>query len=165
MMTWQLKNPAFRQAIHVVVDRMAGRCALAGTVGVQIHLAAAVGLDKLGPPAHAIEVVSFGGAPVPERVGAVPAEPVDALGFEASVEAGRSLVTVDGERFPVAAPEHILGMRLATPEFPPDASWACFVLMRTLEGRLDLEEVRGFLKRCPQVDRQSLLAELAYLAA
>jgi len=147
------------------VDPLGRRCALAGTAGVQVYLAASVGLDKIGPPAHAIEVVTFGGALVPGRVGKVPVEVVDALGFEASIAAGVSLIAVGDEQFPVASPEHILGMRLATPDLPPDAKWACFVLMRTYQGRLDLEEARGFLKRCASVDRQALLAELAYLAA
>jgi hypothetical protein len=164
-MVWQLRDPDFRQAIHSVVDGMKGRCALAGTVGVQVHLAAAVGLDRLGPPAHAIEVVTFEEASLPERVVSVPVERIDTLGFEASVEAARLVVAVAGETFPVASPEHILGMRLAAPDLPPDAKWACFVLMRTFDGRLDLEEARGFLKRSTLADRQSLLAELAYLAA
>lgn len=162
---WQLRDASFRQAIHAVTDAMEGRCALAGTVGAQVYLAAAVGVDKLGPPAHAIEVVALDGARVPERAGEVPVVAVDALGFEASIAAARRTITLDGEHFVVASPEHVLGTRLATPELPPDAQWACFVLMRTCEGRLDLEEVRGFLKRCGSIERQALLAELAYLAA
>jgi hypothetical protein len=161
---WQLRDPDFRRAIHALVDRMGGRCALAGTVGVQLHLAAAVGLDRLGPPAHAIEVVAPGAA-VPDSVGEVPVTRLDALGFEASIAAGATTIEVAGERFPVASPEHILGLTLAAPDLPPDAKWACFVLMRTLAGALDLEEARGFLKRSPAEDRQTLLAELAYLAA
>jgi hypothetical protein len=164
-MAWQLRDPGYRQAVHSVVETMGGRCALAGTVGVQVHLAAAIGLDKLGPPAHAIEVVPFGGADVPAQVSSVPVIAVDALGFDASIEAARSVVEVAGERFAVASPEHILGMLLAAAELPPDAKWACFVLMRTLGERLDLEVARGFLKRSAAPDRQSLLAELAYLAA
>jgi hypothetical protein len=161
----QLRDDRFRQAIHAVVEQMDGRCALAGVVGVQIHLAAAIGLDKLGPPAHAIEVVAFGGARVPDRIDDVPVVTADPLGFEASVEAATTTLDVTGEAFPVASPEHILGMLLAAPELPTDAKWACFILMRTYAGRLDLEETRGFLKRCAAPDRQSLLAELAYLAA
>jgi len=164
-MVWQLRNPTFRQAIRSVVDAMAGRCALAGTVGVQIHAAQAFGVDKRGPPAHAIEVVSFATAPCPNQVLGVPVTMVDAMGFEASVEAGRTVIEIDAEPFPVASPEHILGMRLSAPDLPTDAKWACFVLMRALGGSLDLEEARGFLKRCSSVERQALLAELAYLAA
>jgi hypothetical protein len=37
--------------------------------------------------------------------------------------------------------------------------------MRQFCDELDLEEVRGFLKRSPVPDRQELLAELAYLVA
>ena len=76
-MVWQLRDPAFRQAIHSLVDTLAGRCALAGTVGVQIHLARAVGADKLGPPAHAIEVASFTTTPCPVQVLGVPEEPAE----------------------------------------------------------------------------------------
>jgi hypothetical protein len=89
----------------------------------------------------------------------------DALGFEASIAARRAVIEIAGEPFPVASPEHILGMTLAAAELPIDAKWACFILMRTYGERLDLEEVRGFLKRGANVDRQALLAELAYLAA
>jgi hypothetical protein len=163
-MAWQLRDPLFRKAIHDAVARMEGRCALCGTVGVQVHLAAAVGLDRVGPPAHAIEVVAFEGAVPPHDLG-VPVEVVDAFGFDASVAAARSMLRVDGEEFLVASPEHILGLRLATPELPVDAKWACFVLMRVYEGRLDLEEARNILKRCESAERQALLAELAYLAA
>jgi hypothetical protein len=163
-MVWQLRDPAFREAIRGVIDRMHGRCALAGTTGVQIHLAAAVGIEKLGPPAHAIEVVALEQARVPELIGTVPVKRVDALGFEASVVARRSEVVLGEERFPVAAPEHILGFILAASELLADAQWAAFVLMRTCDD-LDLEEVRGILKRGASVDRQALLAELAYLAA
>ncbi len=67
--------------------------------------------------------------------------------------------------YPVAAPEHILGLSLAAPDLQPDAKWACFLLMRVFAERLDLEEVRGLLKRCHDPERQALLAELAYLAA
>lgn len=164
-MGWQLRDPRFRQAVRTVAERLSGRGALTGTVGVQIHLGAAIGLDKRGPPAHAIEVVAFGQASVPQCVDAVPVQLVDSLGFEMSVKTGSCIVDLDGDRFPVAAPEHILGMLLATPDLPPDAKWATFVLMRTFAGRLDLEEARGFLKRCPSVERQSMLAELAYLAS
>ena len=164
-MIWQLKDPTLRQAIHRTVAATDGRCALAGTVGVQVHLAAAIGLDKLAPPARAVELVLFDAAALPPAVGAVPVVAVDALGFEASVEAARFVVDVAGERFPVASPEHILGMALAARELYADTRWACFVLMRVFEGRLDLEAARGFIKRCPDPDRQSLLAELAYLAA
>jgi hypothetical protein len=164
-MVWQLRDPAFRQAIHDVVEMLAGRCALAGAVGVQVHLAAAIGLDKHGPPAHAIDIVALDGGPVPDRVSGISVVRCDALGFEASIEARRALIEIAGETFPVAAPEHILGTSLAAPELPIDAKWACFILMRTYGGRLDLEEVRGFLKRGASVDRQALLAELAYLAA
>ncbi|MBI2377063.1 MAG: hypothetical protein HYV07_23890 [Deltaproteobacteria bacterium] len=162
-MSWQLRDPAFRDAIHAVLDR--APCALAGTVGAQVHVASVLGLEKLGPLAHAIEVVTFHGEDLPNRIDSIPVKRVDALGFEASVEAACSTVCVGEEEFRVASPEHVLGMGLGGLELPPDAKWACFLLMRTLYGRLDLEEVRGFLKRCPEPDRQSLLAELAYLAA
>lgn len=164
-MTWQLREPSYWSAIRELVGSMGERCALAGTTGVQIHVAAAVGLDKLGPPAHAIEVVAFDAATVPDRVGEVRVRRADALGFEASIAANRTIIALGDERFPVASPEHILGMSLAAAELPTDVKWACFILMRTYEGRLDLEEVRGFLKRAASIDRQALLAELAYLAA
>lgn len=164
-MVWQLRDLAFRKAIHEAIDARAGRCALAGSVGVQIHLAAAIGLDKLAPPANAIEIVALDDRPVPDQVGGIPVARADALGFEASIAAHRALIQIAGETFPVASPEHILGMSLAAPDLPIDAKWACFILMRTYGDRLDLEEVRGFLKRGPSVDRQALLAELAYLAA
>ncbi|MBI4704492.1 MAG: hypothetical protein HY744_25600 [Deltaproteobacteria bacterium] len=164
-MVWQLRDPTFRQAIHSLCDTVGGRCALAGTVGVQVHLARAVGANKLGPPAHGIEIVSFAATPCPERVHGVPVALVDAMGFDASVEAGRAVIEIDAEMFPVALPEHILGMCLGAPDLPPDAKWACFVLMRALDGRIDLEQARGFLKRGSSVERQALLAELAYLAA
>ena len=164
-MAWQLHDTVFRETIHRVVSELGGRVALAGTVGTQIYLAAAVGLDKLGPPARSIELVPLDDARAPERIGLIPVVTVDALGFEASVEASRRMVQVNEERFPVASPEHILGMQLSAPDLRPDAKWASFVLMRTFAARLDLEEARGFLKRCPLVERQSLLAELAYLAA
>jgi hypothetical protein len=164
-MAWQLSDPLFRQAIAAAVQQAQGRCALAGVVGVQVHVACAVGLEKLGPPAHVIELVLFDGGPVPEHANDMVVVQVDPLGFEASVEAGTQSVEIAGSRFPVAAPEHILGMLLAGPELPVDAKWASFVLMRTLQGRLDLEEARGFIKRSPHDDRQALLAELAYLAA
>jgi hypothetical protein len=164
-MGWQLRDPELRRAIRAVIDAVDGRCALAGTVGAQIHLASVVGRDKLGPPARAIEVVVLGEKQPPAEIGGIPVAKVDALGFEASVEASRSVVEIAGEPFVVASPEHILGMALAAPEVFADTKWACFVLMRTFEGRLDLEVARGLLKRCPHEDRQSLLAELAYLAA
>lgn len=164
-MAWQLRDPEFRKAIRQTVDRLEGRCTLAGSVGVQIHLAAAIGVDRLGPPAHAIEIVAFDDRPLPTDVGGIPVTRVDALGFDASVAARRTLLPIAGETFPVASPEHVLGMSLAAPELPVDAKWACFILMRTYGDRLDLEEVRGFLKRGSNVDRQALLAELAYLAA
>lgn len=165
-MTWQLRDPVFRRAVHRAVERLDGRCALAGTVGVQIHLAVKIGLDKRGPPAHTIELVSFAsaGATVPVADG-VPVELVDPRGFEASVEAAHRIIEVGGEAFPVASPEHILGMQLAKVDLLADAKWACFVLMRAYENKLDLEEARGFLKRIDSIERQSLLAELAYLAA
>jgi hypothetical protein len=160
----QLRDPAFRQAIRTVVDALDGRCALAGTVGVQLHLALAVGADKPGPPARRVEVVPFGDQRPPERAGGFPVVVVESLGFAASVEAATSVVRVDGEAFPVASPEHVLAMILGAPDLGPDGRWAGFILMRTCPG-MDLEEVRGFLKRCDSVERQSLLAELAYLAA
>jgi hypothetical protein len=135
-------------------------------VGAQIHVAAAIGLDKRGPPAHAIEVVPFGGVSVPERIGAVPVEIVSTLGFDGSIEAGRQEIEIAGTRYPVASPEHVLGTTLSRPELQPDGTWACFALMRVLEDRgLDLEEVRGFVKRCGSPEREVLLHELAYLAA
>ena len=164
-MPWQLRDQVIRKTIHELVDRLGGRCALAGTVGAQIHLAALVGLDKLGPPANAIELVSFAGVRLPDAVGGVQILAVDPLGFEASVEERAQWIVVEGERFPVAAPEHVLGMQLAAETLPADAMWSSFLLMRAFAGRLDLEEARGFLKRSTQADRQSLLAELAYLAA
>ncbi|MBI4819460.1 MAG: hypothetical protein HY791_24525 [Deltaproteobacteria bacterium] len=162
-MAWQLRDLGFREAIHDLLDRT--QCVLAGTVGVQVHLAAAIGLDKLGPPAHAIEVIPIGATVLPSSVSSIPVARVDAMGFDGSVEAAARVVALGAERFRVAAPEHILGLALAASELPPDAKWACFLLMRTLEGQLDLEEARGFIKRCGLEDRQSLLAELAYLAA
>ena len=165
-MTWQLGDPDFRRAIHSVCDPLAERAALAGTVGVQVHVASIVGLDKLGPPAKEIEIVSFGPTQVPDSVESVPVRTVDSLGFEASVKAGSSWIALGDEQFHVASPEHILGMCMAAPSLPRSTKWACFMLMRACEGRLDLEEVRGFLKRSePALDRQSLLVELAYLAA
>lgn len=163
-MRWQLRDPQYRSAIHETVRRLSGRCALVGPLGVQVHLAHAVGLDKLGPPARAVELVSFSSTPMPRDLG-VPVVSVDALGFEASIEAERQSLRVDGEEFLVARPEHILGISLASAELPPDVKWACFILMRTYEGQLDLEQARGFLKRSDDPDRQALLAELAYLAA
>ncbi len=164
-MTWQLRDPLLQEAIRSAVEALGGRCALAGTVGAQIHIAAAIGIEKLGPPAHTIEVVAFDPPPASPIGGAIPVELVDTLGFGPSVQARSTIVDVAGQRFPVAAPEHVLGLRLATPDLPADAKWACFVLLRVCGSGLDLEEVRGFLKRCSSPDRQSLLAELAYLAA
>ena len=72
-MGWQLSDPEFRAAIVELMERLGGRCALAGTVGAQIHLAAAIGLDKRGPPAHGIDVVMFGHShePLNEKNGGV----------------------------------------------------------------------------------------------
>jgi hypothetical protein len=165
-MVWQLRDPELRAAIRELVDRMQGRCALAGTVGAQLHVAEAIGLDKLGPPAHAIEVVPLGAAEVPERVGRVPVRVVDARGFDTSIEAGRREIEIDGATYPVASPEHVIGTTLASDELQADGRWACFVLMRVLESRgFDLEEIRGFVKRCDAPDREVLLHELSYLAA
>lgn len=163
-MLWQLRHPVYRQAIDELVG-MAGSCALVGTTGVQVHVAATVGLERLGPPAHAIAVVRLAPVELPSRVGTVSVVSIDGQGFEPSIEAERVWLEVGGERFPVAAPEHVLGLQLATPELPPDAKWACFVLMRICQERLDLEQVRGLLKRGAPPERQTLLAELAYLAA
>lgn len=164
-MTWQLRHPEYRRAIHEVVELHGGRLVIAGTTGVQIHLAAALGLEKQGPPAHAVEIVPLDRAASPPRASVVPVVTIDPLGFEPAIESGRSWIEIGPERFPVASPEHILGLILAAPQLLVDAKWACFVLMRTFEQRLDLEEVRGILKRSPLSDRQALLAELAYLAA
>jgi hypothetical protein len=164
-MSWQLRDPLFQQAIGELVDRLGGRCAIAGAAGVQIHLAHAIGLDKLGPPAHAIEVVVLGDVRVPDLVAGVPVARAEAFGFKPSIEARTAQVEIGGRSFPVAAPEHVLGLSLAASELLPDAKWACFVLMLNLGEQLDLEEVRGILKRSEAPDRQSLLAELAYLAA
>lgn len=165
-MTWQLRDSSFRRAIATTVDQVAGRCALVGAVGAQLHVAAAIGLDKLGPPAHAIDLVVFDDevvvAPPPD---AVPVRVVDALGFEPSVLAGRRIIRIEGFGYPTAAPEHVLGLALAAPELTPDVRWACFILMRVCGKGLDLEEVRGILKRQSSPERQSILAELAYLAA
>jgi hypothetical protein len=163
--TWQLRDASLRTAIREVVQALNGHCSLAGTVGAQIHIAAAIGIEKRGPPAHAIQLVSFDPGQAPALALGVPVEVVDALGFEASLQARSSVLEIDGQSFPVAAPEHVLGLALAAPELPPDAQWACFVLMRVCGDELDLEEVRGFLKRSAVPDRQALLAELAYLAA
>jgi hypothetical protein len=160
-----LHDEAFRHAIHKAIDAMGGRCALAGTVGVQVHLAAAVGLHKLGPPSHGIELLALDDGAMPDHIGGIPVQRADGRGFEASIAARRTIIAIDSETFPVAAPEHILGMSLAAPELPTEAKWACFILMQTYGDRLDLEEVRGFLKRGASVERQALLAELAYLAA
>jgi hypothetical protein len=164
-MTWQLRDPTFQRAIVAVVDAAAGRCALAGTVGAQLHIAAAIGIDKLGPPARAIDLVTFEGAAVSLQHDRVPVHVVDALGFEPSVRARRRIIEIDGQGYPTAAAEHVLGLALAAPELTPDVRWACFVLMRVCGDDLDLEEVRGILKRQSSPERQSLLAELAYLAA
>lgn len=165
-MAWQLENPEFRAAVLELVERMGGRCLLVGTVGAQIHLAAAIGIDKRGPPAHAIDVVPLEGAAVPDRIGGVPVREASTHGFDASVAAGRCEVELGGSRFPVAAPEHVLGMTLADDRLGMEGKWACFALMRALEGReLDLEAVRGFIKRCASPERETLLHELAYLAA
>lgn len=164
-MSRQLADPRFRDAILAVVDAAGGRCALAGSVGAQVHVAKAIGLDKRGPSAHAIDVVAFGDVELPRSAGGIDVVVADTLGFSGSVEARRSLVEIEGAVFPVAAPEHILGMMLAAPVLETDAKWACFILMRTLGDALDLEEARGFLKRTGDDDRRALLAELAYLAA
>jgi hypothetical protein len=134
-------------------------------VGVQLHVAAEIGIDKLGPPAHAIEIVQLGASAVVLPQGPVPIKLVDALGFEPSVQARRVTLELQGQSYPTAAPEHVLGFALAAPELTPDVRWACFVLMRVFGERIDLEEVRGILKRQDAPERQSLLAELAYLAA
>lgn len=162
---WQLRDPEFRQAIRSVVASMGERCALAGSAGAQIHIAAAIGLDKLGPPARAIEVVALGAEQPPPLANGVPVAVVDPRGFAGSIEADRCWIEIGGDRFPVASPEHILGLQLGASGLAPDAKWSSFLLMRTLGDRLDLEQVRGLLKRSAEPDRQSLLAELAYLAA
>ena len=113
-MAWQLRDPVFRAAIDELIDRTDGRFLLAGTVGVQVHIAGAIGLDKKGPPAHAIEVVPPQNAALPERIGDVPVRVVRTLGFDASIEAGRHEVEIGGRRYPVASPEHVLGMLAAS---------------------------------------------------
>lgn len=165
-MAWQLRDPVFRAAIDELLDRTERRCVLAGTLGAQIHIAAAIGLDKRGPPAHAIEVVPMERAEMPDRIGDLPVRIVDTLGFDSSIQARRLEVEIDGRRYPVAAPEHVLGMVLASDGLAEDGRWASFALMRVLAERgLDLEEVRGFLKRCDMPEREVLLHELSYLAA
>ena len=84
-MTWQLRDPKFRQSIRDVLKAAEDRCALVGTVGVQIHLALSVGIDKLGPPAHAIDVVipshtQASGSILPASASGVPVRLIDALG-------------------------------------------------------------------------------------
>jgi hypothetical protein len=66
----------------------------------------------------------------------------------------------------VACPEHVLGTTLGQATLGTEGRYAAFALMRAMEVRgLDLEEVRGFLKRCRDDGREELLRELAYLAA
>jgi len=164
-MPFQLNDARFAGALLDAVRAMGGRCALAGVVGAQVHVARKIGLDKVGPPAAAIEVVPLGGvAPPPSALG-IPVVAVDALGFEGSIEAGLEHVDLGFGSLPVASAEHVIGLSLAARVLPTHAKWADFVLMRVCGDDLDLEEVRGFLKRCPDPDRQTLLAELAYLAA
>lgn len=164
-MAWQLRHPELRAALVELLERSPGAIVLAGVVGAQIHIASAVGLDRQGPAARAIEIVALRGATVPTCVGRVPVVTVDALGFEATIEAGRRAVDVAGAAYSVPAPEHILGMMLAASDLDTATKWTCFALMRVFEGRLDLEEVRGFVKRSGDPERESLLHELAYLAA
>lgn len=164
-MAWELRDPDFRSALDEVVERMNGDLALAGVVGVQLHVAASFGLEQGGVSARRIEVVAFRGAEVPATARGVPVTAVRTLGFDRTIEGGRRELSLGGARYPVAAPEHILGTMLAAPELGMAAKWAAFALMRVYEGRLDLEEVRGFVKRCDDPERETLLHELAYLAA
>jgi len=140
---------------------------LAGTVAAQVHLRSALGPDLEGPPAQAIDVIVLDDGVLPERIAGIPIRRVDALGFDASIRARRTEVDVDGLVLPIAAPEHVLGTTLAGERLSTEGRWASFALLRALEGRrgVDLEEVRGFLKRCADPEREQLLHELAYLAA
>lgn len=86
-MTWQLRDAPFRHALQETANDLDGRYALAGTVSAQVHIAAAIGLDTRGPPAHAIELVVFDQTQAPDLSGEVPARIVDTLGFDASLRA------------------------------------------------------------------------------
>lgn len=164
-MAWELRDPDFRLALDEVVERMGGDLAFAGAVGVRLHVAASLGLQQDGLSTRRIEVVPFHGAEVPATARGVPVSAVQSLGFDGTIEVGRRELSLEGARYPVAAPEHILGTMLAAHELGMAAKWAAFALMRVYEGRLDLEEVRGFVKRCDDPERETLLHELAYLAA
>ena len=142
MRKWQLRDLPLQAEVRAVIDATGGQCALAGAVGAQT-------------------VVPLRGVNVPDRAGAVPITCVDALGFEPSIEAERTVVEIAGGRYPTASPAHVLGLMLAAPQLHAGARFACFVLMRVLGNTLDLEKVRGVLERSSDPDRQSLLAELA----
>lgn len=163
-MALTVRDPDLRLALREVERICQGACAFVGDVGVQLHVAHRLGSSPVEPLAHAIDVVCFGVVP-PERVGSVPVTRVDAGGFATSIAASRIGIEIEGERFPVAAPEHILGLYLLAPSVPADALWSCYVLLRILGSEVDLEQAREFAKRSSDPERQALLAELAYIAA
>ena len=184
-MIHRVSEAAYRAALSRFRDAATAPFAFAGRAGAQLHAASRWGLSRAEPNAPRIEVVALGepsqgpqyrtarGTVLPSPLRgsgyrgplvAAPFVAVSGLGFEPSIEARLQWVELGGERFPVAAPEHILGLLLAGPEPDAGALWTCFVLLRAFDGDVDFEEVRGFLKRCRDPQRQSLLSELAYLA-
>lgn len=165
-MAYQLTDLDYRAALLELVRTLDGPFAVAGTTGAQLHLAAALGADRQGPPARAIDVIALERTSLPESVGGIPVRAVSSRGFDGSIAAARVTLDLDGTLVPVASPEHVLGTTLAGEQLSTEGRWASFALLRACETRgVDLEEVRGFIKRCDEPDREQLLHELAYLAA
>ena len=165
-MPYQLSSPVYRAAVLELVRTARGRFVFAGTIGAQLHLAEALGADKEGPPARAIDVIPLDGALLPTSIVSVDVRVVNSRGFDASIAASACRITLEDATVPVASPEHILGTTLAGDRLTTEGRWASFALLRAMEHRgVDLEEVRGFIKRCDEPDREQLLHELAYLAA
>lgn len=163
-MAYQLTDPEYRAALLELVRTLAGPFAIAGTTGAQLHLADALGADREGPPARAIDVIPLRGTKLPASVGSVAVREVSSRGFDASIAEACVTLVLDGAALPVASPEHVLGTTLAGETLSTEGRWASFALQRALEQRgVDLEEVRGFIKRCDEPDREQLLHELAYL--
>src|SRR6185369_15146382 len=122
-MSWQLSDPVFLAAAADLVARLRGECALAGIVGVQAHMARAIGIEKLAPHARSLDVIPLGDVAVPAAIGTIPVRVIDARGFEASIAASRRTIEVGGVTLVVASPEHVLGTLLAADDLGPAGRW------------------------------------------
>ncbi len=165
-MSYTVFNEKYKQALDRCLV-LNNRLLFVGSTGVQLTLAAEIPQEEarriISPTGH-LEIYEIEDI-LPSSIEGIQVSKTSSPGLGPLLEREKKVYQVLGSSYPVAAPEHLVGMKLSTGAVADKDRWECYALLAVLTNKgteVNYEIIRSFVKHCSDPGLELLIKEWSY---